>query len=382
MRRPKNSAARVAASQAGVTLLELLIAISLSILVIGAALSLFAANRNTASSSAAVSSVSDNGRVALSFLSESVRSAGYMACNATNDLRQIATGTTRQQSILQPGATPVQRNYTAAFGGYEAVGSTPPAGAVNVVATPVAADGNLNDWTGSGGLALDGLLAGRVTQGSDVLVVRETTPQSIPIYTTGPYTTGTGQVTLPVNSIGTLTAGQYAVISDCIVSTAFQVGAAGGGIINTAGPLDLFGGDLNWNYDVTNTITPVDMQIYFIGPGRDTDSSLWQYDETTAQFQELVPDVENMQVLYGVAPTTPNQVTQYLTANAVVDFNQVVAVKVALLVASPPGAPAVTLPTAATVQPFSLLDTTINPPLDTRLRKVLNTTIAVRNAAL
>jgi type IV pilus assembly protein PilW len=353
---------------------------SLSIIVLGAALSLFTANRNTASSSAAVSSVSDNGRVALSFLSESVRSAGYMACNATNDLRQIATGTTRQQSILQPGATPVQRNYTAAFAGYEAVNSGP-AGAVNVAATPVAADGNGNDWTASAG-NLDGLLAGRLTKGSDVLVVRESTPQSIPIYTTGPYTTGTGQTNLPVNSVGTLTAGQYAVISDCIVSTAFQVGAAGGNVISTAGPLDLFGGDLNWNYDVTNTITPVDMQIYFIGPGRDTDSSLWQYDETTAQFQELVPDVENMQVLYGVAPTTPNQVTQYLTANAVVDFNQVVAVKVALLVASPPGAPAVTLPTAATVQPFSLLDTTVNPPLDTRLRKVLNTTIAVRNAAL
>jgi type IV pilus assembly protein PilW len=362
------------------TLLELLIAMSLSIIVLGAALSLFTANRNTASSSAAVSSVSDNGRIALSFLSESVRSAGYMACNATNDLRQIATGTTRQQSILLPGGTPVQRNYTAAFGGYEAVNSAP-AGAVNVAATPVAADGNGNDWTTNGG-NLDGLLAGRLTKGSDVLVVRESTPQSIPIYTTGPYTTGTGQTNLPVNSVGTLTAGQYAVISDCIVSTAFQVGAAGGNVISTAGPLDLFGGDLNWNYDVTNTITPVDMQIYFIGPGRDTDSSLWQYDETTAQFQELVPDVENMQVLYGVAPTTPNQVTQYLTANAVVDFNQVVAVKVALLVASPPGAPAVTLPTAATVQPFSLLDTTVNPPLDTRLRKVLNTTIAVRNAAL
>jgi len=124
------------------------------------------------------------------------------------------------------------------------------------------------------------------------------------------------------------------------------------------------------------------MTIYFIGPGRDTDSSLWTYDEGTAQFQELVPDVENMQVLYGVAPTTPNQVTQYVTANAVADFNQVVSVKVALLVASPPGQPAVTLPTAADVQPFSLLETTVTPPLDTRLRKALTTTIAVRNAAL
>jgi type IV pilus assembly protein PilW len=367
------------AAQAGMTMIELLIAVSLSIIVIGAALALFTANRNTASSSTAVSAVSDNGRIALGFISEAVRSGGYMACNATNDLRQIAAGTTRQLSILAPGPTPVQRNYTAAFGGYEALASAP-AGAVNIALTPVVADPNPNnDWNAGG---LDGLLAGRVTQGSDVLVVRQSTPQAIPIYTTGAYVSGTGQVNIPVNTVGTLVAGQYAVISDCVVSTVFQVGAAGGGIISTAAPLNLFGGDLNWNYDLTNTITPVDMQIYFVGPGRDTDSSLWQFDEATGLFQELVPDVENMQLLYGVAPVTPNQVTQYVTADLVADFNQVVAVKVALLVASPPGAPAVTLPTLATVQPFSLLDTTVNPPLDTRLRKVLNTTIAVRNAAL
>jgi type IV pilus assembly protein PilW len=367
--------------QAGMTMVELLIAVSLSMVVIGAALSLFVANRNTASSSTAVSSVSDNGRVALDFISESVRSSGFMACNATNNLRQIAAGTTRQLSILSPGATPVQRTYTEAFDGFEAA-ATGPGGAVAIATMPIVADPNASHWSNSSVAALDGLLAGKVTQGSDVLVVRESTPQAIPIYTTAPYLTGTGQVTLTVNSIGNLTAGQFAVISDCVVSSAFQVRTAGGVTITTNGALDLFGGDLQWNYDVTDTITPVDMTIYFIGPGRDTDSSLWTYDEGTAQFQELVPDVENMQVLYGVAPTTPNQVTQYVTANAVADFNQVVSVKVALLVASPPGQPAVTLPTAADVQPFSLLETTVTPPLDTRLRKALTTTIAVRNAAL
>jgi type IV pilus assembly protein PilW len=366
-------------AQAGMTMVELMIAAALSIFVIGAALSLFVANRNTASSSIAVSAVSDNGRIALDFISESVRSGGYMACNATNDLRQIAPGTTRQLSILSPGPTPVQRNYTAAFGGFEAAG-TAPGGAVNVAAIPVAADGNNGDWTNVGGL--DGLLTGLVTQGTDVLVVRESKPQAIPIYTTAPFLTGTGQIALTVSGVGTLAAGQFAVISDCIVSTAFQVGGAGGNTVTTAGGLDLFGGDLQWNYDVTDSITPVDMTIYYVGPGRDTDSSLWSYDETTAQFQELVPDVENMQVLYGIAPTNPNQVTQYVTANLVADFNQVVSVKIALLVASPPGQAAVTVPTVATVQAFSLLETTVTPPLDTRLRKVLDTTIAVRNAAL
>jgi type IV pilus assembly protein PilW len=102
----------------------------------------------------------------------------------------------------------------------------------------------------------------------------------------------------------------------------------------------------------------------------------------TQTFQELVPDVENMQVLYGVAPTTPNQVTEYLTADQVVDFNQIVSVKLALLVASPPGVAAVQTATAATVQTFSLLNTTVTPPLDGRLRKEFDTTITVRSASL
>jgi type IV pilus assembly protein PilW len=362
------------------TLIELLIAMSLSIIVIGAALSLFMANRNTASSSTAVSAVSDNGRIALDFLSESVRSGGYMACNATNNAKGIiAAGQSKQLSILAPGATPVQRNYVEAFGGYEANGSGP-GGAVAVAALPVIADANNNDWSNAGGL--DALLAGKVTKGSDVLVVRQSTPQSIPIYTTAPYASGIGQVNLTVNNVGTLVPGQFAVISDCYYSTAFQVAGVGGNVITTNGPLDLGGGDLLWSYDLSDSITPVDMQIYFIGPGRDTDSSLWTYDENTGTFQELVPDVENMQVLYGIAPTNPNQVTQYVTANNVVDFNLVVSIKVALLVASPPGQPAVTLPTAATVQKFTLLETTVTPPLDTRLRKVLDTTVTVRSAML
>jgi hypothetical protein len=55
-------------------------------------------------------------------------------------------------------------------------------------------------------------------------------------------------------------------------------------------------------------------------------------------------------------------------------------VKVALLVASAPGVGSVQLPTA--VPNVSLLYTSVTPPLDTRLRKVFDTTIAVRNAAL
>ena len=107
-------------------MIELLIAMVLSILVVDGALSLLLANRNISNTTAALSSVSDNGRVAVTFLSEAVRSGGYMACNATNDLRQIVpAGQTRQINVLVPGPTPVQRNYSFAFGGFEAASSAP-----------------------------------------------------------------------------------------------------------------------------------------------------------------------------------------------------------------------------------------------------------------
>jgi type IV pilus assembly protein PilW len=370
--------------QTGLTMVELLVAIVLSVVVVDAALSLLQANRSTFYTTAALSSVSDNGRVAMNFISEAVRSGGYMACNATNDRREIvAAGQTRQVNVIQAGATPVLRNYNNAFGGYEAKNSAP-GSALTVAAMPVVADNTAGDWINAGGL--DGLLTTApspgVVQGTDVLVVRESLPQSIPIYTTALYTKGGVQTTLTVNSVGNIQQGQYAVISDCTVSTVFQVGAVAGNVISTAGALDLFGGDLKWSYAEPTPITPVDMYIYFIGPGRDNDSSLWMYDELKNNFLELVPDIENMQVLYGVPTTVANQPQQYVTADQVANFDQVVGVKVALLAASQPSVAAVQNATAATVQSFSLLNTTVTPPLDARLRKVFETTIAVRNASL
>ena len=65
-----------------------------------------------------------------------------------------------------------------------------------------------------------------------------------------------------------------------------------------------------------------------------------------------------------------------MTADQVADFNSVVSLEVAVLVASPPGSQ--TVPTAAPV--FTLLGTQVTAPQDTRLRRVFEKTIELRNA--
>jgi type IV pilus assembly protein PilW len=102
---------------------------------------------------------------------------------------------------------------------------------------------------------------------------------------------------------------------------------------------------------------------------------------------ELVPDIENMQILYGVDTSagSTTAVNQYLTADQVKDFNTVMSVKVALLSASPIVAsknagPGALTNVPSTAQTFSLLGTAVTAPLDTRLRRVFEVNIAVRNA--
>lgn len=379
-------------AQAGLSMIELLIAIALSGIVIYAAISMFLASRGTANTTTAIGALSDNGRVALDFISESVRSGGAMECHSTNALHtQVITAATNigQKNDLNIGPTPLQLDYADALSGFEAVG-TGIAGAATVSAPPVATDGASSDWTAgpvdglpaAGGL--DGLLANQVVQGSDVLAARSSIPEDAPAYTAAEYDGNTGATQVFVNDVGNLQPLQYAVISDCSVSAVFQIGAVdpAGNVITTTGPLTLNGGDLQVTFPPNSLLAPIDTVVYYIGAGRDGDSALFRYDEWMGTFQQLAPDVENMQVLYGVAvtPTAPSQITQYVTADQVNDFNQVVSVQVALLVASAPGSTAVAAPDKAPT--YNLLGTTVTAPIDTRLRKVFQTTIAVQNAVL
>ena len=364
-------------------MIEMLIAMVLSSIVVYAGISMFLASRGTASTTAAVGAVTDSGRVALDFIGDSVRGGGAMQCNAINAVRgQIINAATplTLRSIMNAGATPLQLDYAHAFGGFEAAG-TAPGGTPIMANTPIVADPAGSDWSTTGGGALDALLLNRVVKGSDVLAVRESAAQNAAVYTMAPYTSGSGQVAITVNDVGNLQPLQYAVISNCAFSTVFQINtvSAATQTITTNGPLDTGSGDLQWDYQEGSAINGVDMTVYFIAPGRDTDSALFSYDEWTGQFQQLVPDVENMQLLYGVAQSLPNQVTNYVTADQVQDFNQVVSVQVALLIASPPGTRAVAQPPAAPT--FNLLGTLVSAPLDERMRKVFQTTIGVQNAA-
>ena len=90
---------------------------------------------------------------------------------------------------------------------------------------------------------------------------------------------------------------------------------------------------------------------------------------------ELVPDIENMQILYGVDTTGTQTVSEYVPASSVVDFNTVMSVKIAVLAASEPGA----VPKPGANPSYPLLGNTVTVLADTRSRQVFEITVSTRN---
>jgi type IV pilus assembly protein PilW len=365
----------------GFSLIELMVAVLLGLMLTLALISVFVGTRQSYQSTTGVASLADEGRFTLDTIAQIARGAGFIGCTAATETSVNGTLTyTVDNSVLNSSAYPLPYNFQLGLGGYEATG-TGPGGAVTVSATP-AAGAPAGDWTPTLGAAFTGA-TGTEVQGSDVLVLRSTLPQSTPVYTTAAAVAGTSSLT--VSSAGNLQPNELAVISDCTKAVPFQISGVTAGTPATVN----FGGSTGPPGNATTALPvafaagalvyPLTTTVFYIGVGADGDSALRRLDLLNGQVgpniftdSEVVEDVENMQILYGLNTSSG---TSYVTADQVSDFTEVVSVEIAVLVASPTGSVAA----PATAQTFSLLGTTITAPKDTRLRRVFVKTIGIRN---
>jgi type IV pilus assembly protein PilW len=354
--------------QRGFSMVELMVAIVLALLLTGAVISVFIGSRSAYQATAGVGALSDSGRFALNLIGESVRSAGNLACNSA----QSAT----TQNVV-PGI-PWISNYGVGIEGFEANG-TAPAAAIALPAMPVL--GAAANWTPNLDATMTAAIPatpqnfGQPVQGSDVLVVRSSVSRVATFYTTADVVpTATN---LPVTKVPVaINAGGYAAVSDCTKSVIFFVPAA---VAVGATAVTLNAGLPGVGFSAGAVVSPLTTTIYYIGVGSDGDSSLFRLEQPNGAPafgapEELVPDVENMQILYGIDTANTQTASAYVTANQVGAFN-VVSIQVAVLVASPPSGK---LPAAP--PPYNMVGTQVTAPWDFRTRQVFYATINLRDA--
>jgi type IV pilus assembly protein PilW len=346
-----------------------MVAITIGLILSAAALSVFVGSRQAYVSTAGTAAVTEGGRYALNFIEESARGAGYMACNHA----------TITSSLSNLPVTNLAYDFRFGVSGFEAVG-TGSGAALTLPAPPPTAGVAGGNWSANADpnapaiSDFTGATANQV-KGSDILVLRSSLPQAAPVYLTA---NSNGTSTLNISGVGGLQVGQIAAVSDCTKSVTFQITAVPAGAPTTVS----FGGPLTLPFVTGSTVAALTTSVYYIGTGSDGDTALRRLNLNGAlngpgvfSDEELVPDIENMQVLYGIDTTGALIPTQYVTANQVTDFSTVMSIKVAVLAASQAntGAP---LPQAA----FNLLGTLVTAPADTRKRKVFQVTIGLRNA--
>jgi type IV pilus assembly protein PilW len=334
-------------NQKGFSLVELMLAMALGLIVVTGIVQLFIGNSRSANVISGQARLQENARFAFEFISSAARRAGYYGC--------IRDEQTRVWGLVGNPAQLPEYNVDRSVGGFEGNGDgtwTP--SAINL---PGGTPGNTNQGGVIDGAALE--------DGTDIMVFRNLRqPTQRLVQTTQPLDEPV--ITAPNGNPG-FGQDDIVMIADCEQSAVFRVtniniaaneatlshapnfGGASPFFQNSAqvtppaGPqVDFTKSFLGRSYGTDSVVGEIESTFFFIAESTrpnnagDMPLSLWQKRGPDGPV-ELIQGVEDMQVLYGVDTTLTDGVSnpnRYVTADAIPDTRQVVAIRVSLAVNS------------------------------------------------
>jgi type IV pilus assembly protein PilW len=362
-----------------VTLVELMVAMVISLIVLLAVSTVYFSTKRTYSVQQQYSKMQENALYAFQNMTQSVSMAGYAGCSVKlNNLLDLTT------------VDPALFDFKTGVYGWEYTGTAP--GSTYAI-TSLTPPGTATNWDNYTNKPLDADIVKYAIPGSDVLVVIST--QQLDLKPTG--NVSSGSVNIPLSGTLNKPTDTIMVLSDCRQSDVFMntVGGTNSLSVSTTCPqkgahtVKPCNASANWShtYNASDArLYASTSRAYFIGQGVNGDPALFRYDLDRGQPstpQELVDGVENMQVLYGenVGGSTFSA-NHYVPIDKVTDPNKIYAVRISLLMRS--GTVDRPAPTAAPNENLGAPNeaVVVQPQKDQRLRKVFTTTIALRNMAI
>ena len=372
----------------GVTLVELMIAMVISTIVLLGVATVYSSTKRSYKVQEEMARLQENARYAFNVMSRDIRGAGFVGCNPT------ITSLLNSNSALF--------DFQAGIEGWEfdASGTAP---GDDYTITTLTSTGAASNWSDGAGNDLAAEVNGDVLVGNDVLKVMSADPSSYE----NPGTCPDGSVVRlqganPANSTSlvfncntNIKRGQLMIFGNCDRGDLFQnvsndnASAVSRATANLT-PGNLNPASVNWSQFCENCqLYNAKGIIYYIGVGSGNEPALFRYDYSNADSpvtDELVEGIENMQILYG-EDLSPNdddiQPTRYVTADNITNPDNVVAVRISLLVRTPQE---LNRPQAPSTHNLLGVDNNtrvaITTMSDRRIRKVFTTTIYVRNKAV
>ncbi|SJM93836.1 PilW family protein [Crenothrix polyspora] len=382
----------------GFTLVELMIAMLLGAFFLNGVLHIFSAAKQSYRTQENLARLQENGRLALDFISQDVRMAGYWGCSKSApetdhfDKKNFFYQFTKEDSN--------KKKLGKALEGFEAI--TPVSAGLSTSVENWAPKLNPIDED------FDITSPDNLLEGSDVLTIRKVNPQGF-LITSIDLKSKSLQVNANANELASAGITKptpandgvavVAVSADCASAQAFQItnvlstgvieykdiaSKAGSALIaarpgNKAIPaLTTYKG---------GTVHLVNTASYYVAT-KNNEKLLYRKTNTDVA-EELVDGVEQMQILYGVdsdfKPAVGNYSAPnyYVTANKVevgeINWDNVVSVRVKLLLATADNVAAHRLPYIFNADLSDLTETIPPDKEDKKIRRVFTATIAIRN---
>jgi len=337
--------------QHGLSIVELMISVAISLAVLSALSYVYVGSRGAYRTNDALARVQETGRFALEWLARDLRGAGFQGC--------ISRGTPLTIYSRNP---PGRVDFGAAIYGYE----------------------NGVDSGGNTFVNPNGTTVPRVR--GDVVVFSALRSDTIAYVLKHDQATGNFHVD---NNCAGFMQDENLIVTDCTRAAVFTVtntpqGACPGNTVLTHGAGENYVSRINPTYTPGSRsfIARFALSGYYIGNNRAGRPSLYRFD-TTGATEEVVENVEDLDLLFGIDTDSDGSVDAYRKADAIAlgDWERVLSVRVSLVAVS--GEAAAT--TGGQViylrdtDADTLADAQAAAANDRRLRQVFTTTVALRN---
>ena len=329
--------------QYGISLVEVLVSMVISLFLLAGIVQVYLGNKSSYTFTSAISRIQENGRFAMDTMAVDVRMAGFFGC-----------------AIFDPDDTSnIVNNLDPGGPGYNA---------------------GVHDILGQGLISAtenDGL------NGSDSITIRGAKPGALNVFP--PYGPSSS-ASIFVNNADTVEVGDIIMVTNCRGADIFEASSItqGSGAVKDAlvhntglGTPGNFNPDsctsghcLSQVYGADASVIELQAVTYTIKAGTSGEPALFR--SINGVDEELIDGIEQMQVLYGVDTTDDDHPNQYVTSTDVVSMNDVMAVRLMLLVRSD------SANVTEDFQKYTYNNTDVTAA-DTRLRQVFTSTITLRN---
>lgn len=345
----------------GFTLIELMIAMTLGLLLMTAVVSVFVGSLGTYRTADSLSRIQESARITLEVMRQDFRQAGFFGCRNSLQMEAdpLAEGSLppgRIRNTLNGGNW--QFDFGAAIEGYTHGGSAWSNTIAGVAFNPTSAG-----------------LAPAPAVHSDIVAVSMATDAGI-VVTSHPGGNPPGSAALQISKPNQVEKFDVLLVSDCNTGAIFQAtNVSGGNSPETTLRHQTGNGTpgnrttaLGQRFTDANVFT-MTKHFYYVANSPDTGRPGLFRDG-----QELAEDVERMRAYFGVNTDGVPGVDNYLTADAVADWGDVLSVRFELIFSSGDETDVVDAP-----QTFPLFDGTTYTAPDTRLHQLFTLTVGLRN---